>query len=95
MKQPSFLLRLVLAVTASLLCGLPAGAVTFTSDTIVSFNNTNYDGENIIVTNCTLTVDGLHSFASLQVLSGATLTHSFAPNGLLENRRIITNEPRS
>ena len=92
MKQPSSLLRLILTVTASLLCSLLAGAVTFTSDTVVSFSNTNYDGENIIVTNCTLTVDGLHSFASLQVLNGGTLTHSFAPNGLLENRRTITNE---
>src|ERR1700690_3633094 len=94
MKKPFPLVRLVLPVTASLLCALPAGAITFTTDTVVSFSNTNFDGENIIITNCTLTVDGLHSFASLQVLNGATLTHSFAPNGLLENRRSITNAPQ-
>ena len=94
MKQTFSFLHLVLPVTASLLCAFPAGAITFTTDTVVSFSNTNFDGENIIVTNCTLTVDGLHSFASLQVLNGATLAHSFAPNGLLENRRTITNEPQ-
>jgi hypothetical protein len=36
-----------------------------------------YDGLNIVISNCTLTVDGLHSFASLQVLDGGNLTHSF------------------
>jgi hypothetical protein len=92
MKQPSSYLRLVLSVAALLLCSLPTRAVTFTNDTAISFNNTNYDGADIVVTNCTLTVDGMHSFASVQVLNGARLTHSFAPSGLLENRRTITNE---
>jgi hypothetical protein len=94
MKQPFSFLHLVQPVTASLLCALPAAAITFTTDTVVSFSNTNFDGENIIVTNCTLTVDGLHSFASLQVLNGATLTHSFAPNGMLDNLRMVTDEPQ-
>ena len=83
MKRLFSSLPLVLPITALLLHGLSAGAVTFTSDTAISFNNTNYDGADIVVTNCTLTVDGPHSFASLQVLNGGNLTHSFAPNGLL------------
>ncbi len=92
MKQSRSSLRLALRVTALLLCGLSADAVIFTNDAAISVNNTNYDGEEVVITNCTLTVDGPHSFASLQVLNGGKLTHSFAANGLLENRRIITNE---
>jgi hypothetical protein len=92
MKQPLFSIPLVLPVTALLLCGLPAGAITFTNDTAISFNNTNYDGADVVVTNCTLTVDGLHSFASVQVVNGGNLTHTFAANGTLQNRRTITNE---
>ena len=94
MKRPFASLHLVLPVTVLLLYGLPAKAVTFTNDTAISFNNTNYDGMAIVVTNCTLIVDGLHSFASLQVLNGGNLTHSFAPNGLLENLYTVTNEPQ-
>src|ERR1017187_9555119 len=95
MKRPfASLLHLVLPVTVLLLHGLPAPAVTFTNDTAISFNNTNYDGADIVVTNCTLTVDGPHSFASLQVLNGANLTHTFAPNGYLNNHFTVTNEPQ-
>src|ERR1035437_1745078 len=92
MKQPFSSLLNALPVSALLLCGLPAGAITFTNDTAISFNNTNCDGADVVVTNCTLTVDGLHSFASLQVLNAGNLTHSFGPSGVLENRRTITHE---
>ena len=92
MKRLSSSLRLVLPATALLLHGLAAQAVTFTNDTAISFNNTNYDGLDIVVTNCTLTVDGVHAFASLQVLNAGNLTHTYAPGGYLENRQSITNE---
>src|ERR1035441_2660050 len=94
MKRPFSALRLVLPVTLLLLHGLSARAVTFTSDSAISFNNTNYDGEDIVVTNCTLTVDGPHSFASLQVLNGGDLTHTVAPGGFLYNWLTVTNEPQ-
>ena len=77
-----------------LLHGLPAPAVTFTNDTAISFNNTNYDGADIVATNCTLTIDGLHAFASLQVLNGGNLTHTWAPGGSLSNWTTVTNEPQ-
>src|ERR1019366_1490421 len=93
MKRPfASLLHLVLPVTVLLLHGLPAPAVTFTNDTAISFNNTNYDGADVVVTNCTLTVDGLHSFASLQVVKGGNLTHSFFPWGSLYDSHPVTNE---
>jgi hypothetical protein len=75
-----------------LLHGLTAQAITFTSDTAISFTNTDYDGLDIIVTNCTLTVDGAHTFASLQVLNAGNLTHTYAATGLLENLQSLTDE---
>ncbi len=71
---------------------LSVGAITFTNDTVIGINNTNYEGADIAVTNCTVTVDGVHSFASLQVLNAGVLTHTFSTNGLLENRISVTNE---
>ena len=44
-------------VVLTLVC-LPAFATTFTNDTTINANNTNYEGADIIVTNCTVTVDG-------------------------------------
>jgi hypothetical protein len=94
MKKPFASLHLILPMTALLLTVSPAAAVTFTNDAVISFNNTNYDSLDIVVTNCTLTVDGTHSFASLQVLNGANLTHTSAGDGYIHNWRMITNEPQ-
>ena len=55
-------------------------AVVFTSNTAISAVDASYDGADIVVSNCTVTVDGAHSFASLQVANGGVLTHSFYPN---------------
>jgi hypothetical protein len=82
-----------LALAACLLPALTARAVTFTNDTVIGYRDTNYDGTDIIVTNCTLTVDGPHSFASLQILSGANLTHTYAPGGQMSDVYSVTNEP--
>lgn len=62
-----------------------ASAVTFTNDTLIALGNTNYDGAPIVITNCTVTIDGAHTFASLDVQAGGVLTHSQRTNGLLEN----------
>ena len=69
-----------------------APAVTFTNDAAIGFNNSSYDGADVVVTNCTLTVDGDHAFASLHVLNGGNVTHSFVTNGLLANAFGVTNE---
>jgi hypothetical protein len=71
---------------------LPAIATTFTNDTAISVANTNYDGANIVVTNCTVTVDGPHAFSSLLVAAGGVLTHSFSPNGSISNIFSVANE---
>src|SRR5882724_10436545 len=90
MKTFCFCIRLVawLAIVPS----IPAAAVTFTSDTTITFYNTNYDGQDILLTNCTVTIDGQHSLASLHVLDHGKVTHTGAQNGLLINSIPITNE---
>src|SRR6266404_5987136 len=90
MKIFCFCIRLVawLAIVPS----IPAAAVTFTSDTTITFYNTNYDGQDILLTNCTVTIDGQHSFASLHVLNHGNVTHTAAQNGFLVNSIPITNE---
>jgi hypothetical protein len=70
-----------------------SGAVVFTSDTTIHSFDTGYDGADILVNNCTLTVDGPHTFASLEITPGATLTHSFSGGATVEVQRTIVNEP--
>ena len=71
---------------------LPAFATTFTNDTTISVGNTNYDGADIIVTNCTVTVDGPHAFSSLLVAAGGVLTHSVLPDVIISNLLSVVDE---
>lgn len=71
--------------------GTPASpAVTLTTNTTLSSGDTTYEGANLIVSNCTLTVNGSHSFEALLLKDGAVLTHSPAPNGETDNRLSLT-----
>jgi hypothetical protein len=85
--------RLLAAALISLAC-LPTLATTFTNNTAISGGNTNYDGTDIIITNCTVTIDGRHSFSSVHVASGGILTHSSSSNGTITNILYVTNEPQ-
>jgi hypothetical protein len=67
---------LVLAALAAFAPVSQSATVVFTNDVVISSSDTNYDGLEIVVTNCTVTVDGTHAFASLRVLNGGILTHS-------------------
>jgi hypothetical protein len=49
-----------------------------------------YEGQDIVVSNCTLTVNGPHNFASLVLTDSAVLTHSAAPNGEAANLLSLT-----
>ena len=55
------------------LTSLGATVVTFTNETFIA--DTSYDGQDIVVSGCTVTVDGSHSFNSLQLTNGGVLTH--------------------
>jgi hypothetical protein len=83
MKTKTQLLAAALAVAFQ---AGTAQAVTFTSDTVIGPGNFNYDGQDIVVIGCTLTVNGLlHSVHSLTLTNGAVLTHDYAPNGESNN----------
>jgi hypothetical protein len=61
----------------SVLCPLSsAHAATFTTNALISEANTAFDGQDIVVSGATLTVDGRHYFNSLLLTNGAVLTHS-------------------
>jgi RHS repeat-associated protein len=48
----------------------------FTSPVTISESNTTYDGQDIAIKGTTVTIDGTHSFGSIQLIDGAVLTHS-------------------
>jgi len=50
-----------LAITAALaLLATAAHAAVFTTDATINIGDTAYDGQDIVVSNCTLTVNGPH-----------------------------------
>jgi len=104
MKTPPFLrpssfirrhchpFQIIVPVAALLLPALTAPAITFTNDIVIPSYDTNYDGADVVITTATVTVDGVHTFASLQVLNGGNFTHTFAGGGSISNWRTVTNE---
>src|SRR2546421_13035174 len=72
--------------------GSSASAATFSANTFIGISDTTYDSQDIEVTNCTVTIDGIHNFSSLHIENGGIVTHSFASNGFLLNPVHATNE---
>ena len=83
MKIKNSIATLVMSSTTAL-------ATVFTNNTVIPVGDLLYDGQPIVVSNCTLTVDGVHSFASLLLTDSAVLTHSPAPAGETNNRLDLT-----
>jgi hypothetical protein len=48
----------------------------FTSNAAITSSDISFDGRCIIVDACTVTIDGVHSFANLSVINGGVVTHS-------------------
>ena len=65
-------------------------ATDFTTNTTIADGDLTCDGQDIAVSNCTLTVNGAHTFASLLVTASGVVTHSAAPNGEVNNRLALT-----
>ena len=65
-----------------------AGAATFTSATLIDAGDTSYDGQAITIQGCTVTINGAHSFDSLQVAGGGVLTHSSATTNQIYSLQI-------
>jgi hypothetical protein len=71
-----------------------ARADIFATNAAIGALDTNYEGADIVISNCTVTVDGAHSFASLLITNGGVLTHSFFSNGVSSIIFNVTNEPQ-
>ena len=56
------------------LAGAKAATITITTNTVIEATDTTYDGQDLVVTNCVLTVKGDHGFNSLQVTTAGTVT---------------------
>ncbi len=69
---PLFLVILLLL----LLSPPPAPAATFTTNALITAADSSFDGQDIVVSGATLTVDWRHYFNSLLLTNGAVLTHS-------------------
>ncbi|MGO8697669.1 MAG: beta strand repeat-containing protein [Limisphaerales bacterium] len=59
----------------------PASAALFTTNTAIAAGDTNYDGEDILVMGCTVTIDGPHTFSDLFIFENGIVTHSPFTNG--------------
>ncbi len=90
MKQ----IKMACVLMVAVLCLLRANAssLLITNDTAIGPFNLIYDGSDIVVSNCVLTIDGLHGFNSLLVESNGVLTHSFFPSGSSNFMFSVTNE---
>lgn len=85
MKTIRSSLSVLLALAPSLL-----RATTLTNDTTINSGDATYDTQDIVVSGCTLTVNGPHSFNSLQVIAGGILTHTAAASGQPNNQVNLT-----
>ena len=79
-------------LVVSALHNAPAPAAVFTSNTTIGVDDTTYDGADILITNCTVTVDGPHAFNTLQVRNGGTLTHTQIGTGAFLFPGSVTGE---
>ena len=70
-------------------------AAVITSDTVINPNDASYDNQPVVISNCVVAVNGPHTFESLQVAAGGTLTHSFSPNGTINLVSSVSDEPQT
>lgn len=82
-----FCLCLILFATMA----LRSPAMVFTEDTEIGPLDTNYDGQDIVILDCTVTIDGAHTFSSLVLAANGVLTHSASTNGQLPVAISVTN----
>ncbi|TAL07023.1 MAG: hypothetical protein EPO07_00925, partial [Verrucomicrobia bacterium] len=69
-----------------------AHAVVFTNDAAISAFDKSYENDTVVVSNCTVTVDSAHTFTSLLVGSGGTVTHTYSAGGSINVPASVANE---
>jgi hypothetical protein len=89
MKTHLALVR-ILSVLVAVFAPPALAAVTITQNTLLAPGDLSLEGQDVIVNNATLTVAGAHSFASLQLINGAVLTHEPAASGQAERAIRLT-----
>src|SRR5215471_11601204 len=76
-------------LTLALVC-FNSSAAVINSDTFIAPTDSTFDGQDIVISNCVLTVDGPHAFLSLRVATGGTLTH-LDPTNSTTNAGVFLN----
>ena len=69
------------AIVLNLLFPISARCVEFTVDTTIDVNDLTYEGQDVVVNGCTVTIDGRHQFDSLELWNNAVVIHSRANDG--------------
>jgi hypothetical protein len=95
MKGASRVLCLAIPMFLALYTARPAVAAVITTNTSIPFYDTSLDGQDIVVIGCTLTVDGSHTFSDVLLLDGATLTHTFSADAILQFPVQISGEQQT
>src|SRR5690349_11301349 len=77
MRPPA---RLLYGSFAFLICismtkPLVGATVTFTNNTLIDASNLAYEGQDIVITGCTVTANGRHAFNSVSLLNVGVLSH--------------------
>ncbi len=69
-------------IGACLTLAISASGALFTSDESIPAGDTTFDGQDIVVIGCTLTIDGPHSFSDVLIIENGVITHSPVTNSL-------------
>ena len=64
------------ALLSLLLFAQAASAITFTQNTTISATDTTYDGQDVVISGATVTIDGAHTFNTLTITANGVVTTS-------------------
>ncbi|HWD17913.1 MAG TPA: hypothetical protein VHB20_01430, partial [Verrucomicrobiae bacterium] len=80
MKMTQRQFGFILGSCAWLALAAGARAEFFFQDATINADDTNYDGGDVVVVGCTLTINGPHTFSDMLLTDGGWITHSPATN---------------
>ncbi len=74
------ILRSITVVLTLLGTATIASAIEITEDTYIACDDLFYDGQDIVIDGCIVTIDCEHHFNNIQIINGGQLTHSTNPS---------------